>query len=84
MDEKTKKPSGTINYQIVNDATKETVVNVNQDLATVPNASSSLVTVERMLPLKTFAPGKYTLKIVLTDNVKSQTVNQTAPFTVTS
>jgi hypothetical protein len=84
MDEKTKKPSGSINYQIVNDATKETVVNVNQDLGSVPNASSSLVTVQRMLPLKTFAPGKYTLKIVLTDKVKSQTVNQTAPFTVTS
>lgn len=84
MDEKTKKPAGSINYQIVNDATKETVVNVNQDLGSVPNASSSLVTVQRMLPLKTFAPGKYTLKIVLTDKVKSQTVNQTAPFTVTS
>jgi GWxTD domain-containing protein len=84
MDEKTKKPSGNIKYQIVNDATKETVVDVNQDLASVPNASSSLVTVQRMLPLKTFAPGKYTLKIILTDKVKSQTVNQTAPFTVTS
>jgi GWxTD domain-containing protein len=84
MDEKTKKPSGDIKYQIVNDATKETVVDVSQDLSTVPNASSSLVTVERMLPLKTFSPGKYTLKIILTDKVKSQTVNQTAPFTVTS
>src|SRR5690349_8037627 len=83
-DEKTQKPSGDIKYQIVNDATKETVVDVSQDLATVPNASSSLVTVERMLPLKTFTPGKYTLKIILTDKVKSQTVNQSAPFTVTS
>lgn len=84
MDEATKKPLGNIKYQIVNDATKETVVDVNQDLASVPNASSSLVTVERMLPLNTFAPGKYTLKIILTDKVKSQTVNQSAPFTVTS
>jgi GWxTD domain-containing protein len=83
-DEKTQKPSGDIKYQIINDATKETVVDVSQDLASLPNASSSLVTVERMLPLKTFAPGKYTLKIILTDKVKSQTVNQTAPFTVTS
>lgn len=84
MDAKTKKPSGTINYQIVNDATKKTVVDVNQDLSTVPNASSFLVTVERMLPLKDFAPGKYTLKIVLTDKLKNQTINQAAPFTVTS
>jgi GWxTD domain-containing protein len=84
MDAKTKKPSGTINYQIVNDATKKTVVDVNQDLSTVPNASAFLVTVERMLPLKNFAPGKYTLKIVLTDKLKNQTINQAAPFTVTS
>jgi hypothetical protein len=84
MDAKTKKPSGDIKYQITNDATKETVVEVSQDLANVPNASSSLVTVEQMLPLKKFAPGKYTLKIILTDKLKNQTVNQTAPFTVTS
>jgi GWxTD domain-containing protein len=84
MDQKTKKPSGNIQYQIVNDATKQTVIDVNQDLAGVPNASASLVTVERMLPLKTFAPGKYTLKIILTDKLKNQTVNQSAPFTVTS
>jgi hypothetical protein len=68
----------------VNDATKKTVVDVNQDLSTVPNASAFLVTVERMLPLKNFAPGKYTLKIVLTDKLKNQTINQAAPFTVTS
>jgi hypothetical protein len=84
MDEKTKKPAGDIKYQIVNDATKETVVDVSQDLSSIPNASSSLVTVEQMLPLKKFVPGKYTLKIILNDKLKNQTVNQTAPFTVTS
>jgi GWxTD domain-containing protein len=84
MDAKTKKPSGNISYEIVNDATKQKVVDVNQDVGTLPNASASLVTVERMLPLKTFAPGKYTLKIILTDKLKNQTVNQTANFTVRS
>ncbi|MGA8597210.1 MAG: GWxTD domain-containing protein [Bryobacteraceae bacterium] len=84
MDQKTKKPSGDINYQIVNDATKQTVVNVSQDISTIQNASASLVTVEQMLPLKKFAPGKYTLKIVLTDKLKNQTVNQSHSFTVTS
>jgi GWxTD domain-containing protein len=83
MDEKTKKPAGSIDYEIVNSATNEKVVNVSQDIATVPNASSSLITVERMLSLKTFSPGKYKLKITLTDKLKNQTVNQTADFTVT-
>ena len=84
MDQKTKKPSGDIRYQIVNDATKQTVVDVSQDISTIQNASASLVTVEQMLPLKKFAPGKYTLKIVLTDKLKNQTINQSHPFTVTS
>jgi GWxTD domain-containing protein len=84
MDVKTKKPSGAIKYQIVNDVTKKTVVEVSQDLSTIQNASSSLVTVEQMLPLSKFAPGKYTLKIVLTDKLKNQTINQSAPFTITS
>jgi GWxTD domain-containing protein len=84
MDAKTKKPSGNISYEIVNDATNQKVVDVTQDIATVPNASPSLVTVERMLPLSTFTPGAYTLKIVLTDKLKNQTVNQTAKFTVRS
>jgi GWxTD domain-containing protein len=84
MDAKTKKPSGNISYEIVNDATNQKVVDVTQDIATVPNASPSLVTVERMLPLSTFTPGAYTLKIILTDKLKNQTVNQTAKFTVRS
>jgi len=83
MDEKTKKPSGSIDYQIVNSSTNEKVVDVSQDIATLPNASSSLVTVQRMLSLKTFSPGKYKLKITLTDKLKNQTVNQSADFTVT-
>jgi len=81
---KTKKPSGDIKYQITNDATKEMVLDFDQDLGTVQNASPSLVMVQQMLQLKKFAPGKYTLKIILTDKLKNQTVNQSAPFTVTS
>jgi hypothetical protein len=50
----------------------------------MPNASSSLVTVEKMLPLGKLSPGKYTLKINLNDKLKNQTIKQSAPFTVTS
>jgi GWxTD domain-containing protein len=84
MDDKTKRPQGTIAYTITNNATHEKVIDFSEEISAVPNASSSLLTIEKMLPLNKLAPGQYTLKINLTDKLKNQTVNQSAPFTVTS
>lgn len=84
MDDKTKRPQGTIAYTITNNATNEKVIDFAEEISAVPNASSSLLTIEKMLPLNKLAPGQYTLKINLTDKLKNQTVNQSAPFTVTS
>lgn len=84
MDEKTRKPEGSVNYEVISDATKQTVINFSEDISHMPNASSSLVTVEKMLPLSNLSPGKYTLKINLNDKLKNQTIKQSAPFTVTS
>ena len=84
MDEKTHKPAGSVNYEVVNNATKQTVINFSEDISGMPNASSSLVTVEKMLPLNKLSPGQYTLKINLTDKLKNQTIKQSAPFTITS
>ena len=84
MDEKTHKPAGSVAYEVVNNATKQTVINFSEDISGMPNASSSLVTVEKMLPLNKLSPGQYTLKINLTDKLKNQTIKQSAPFTITS
>ncbi len=84
MDEKTRKPEGTIAYTITNNATHEKVVDFSEDISSMPNASPSLLTIEKMLPLNKLSPGQYTLQINLTDKLKNQTVNQSAPFTVTS
>ncbi len=83
MDQKTKKPAGTIEYNVVN-ATNQTVLSQTEDIATIPNASAFLVTVEKKLPLKSLAPGKYTLKLKVTDKLKNQTLTPSAQFTVTS
>ncbi len=40
------------------------------------------VTIERLLPLATLAPGKYTLEINATDVLSNQTISRTADFTV--
>jgi GWxTD domain-containing protein len=84
MNEKTRKPEGSVDYEVINNATKQTVINFSEDISHMPNASASLVTVEKMLPLNKLEPGKYTLKINLNDKLKNQTIKQSAPFTVTS
>ena len=83
MDEKTKKPDGTIEYDVVN-ASNQTVMSQTEDIKSVPNASAFLVTVEKRLPLKSLAPGKYTLKLKVVDKLKNQSLTPSAQFTVTS
>jgi len=40
------------------------------------------VTIERLLPLGTLTPGKYTLEVSATDSLANQTILRTADFTV--
>ena len=40
------------------------------------------VTIERLLPLATLAPGKYTLEVSATDALSKQTISRSAEFTV--
>ncbi len=83
MDEKTKKPEGTIQYAVVN-AKNQTMFSTTEDIKNIPNSSAFLVTVEKKLPLKTLPPGKYTLKVTAVDKLRNQTLSPSAQFTVTS
>ena len=40
------------------------------------------VTIERLLPLATLAPGKYTLEVSATDELAKQTISRTADFSI--
>ncbi len=84
MDQKTKKPTGSIEYDVVNKANNQTVLSQTEDLSSIPNASAFIVTVEKKLPLKTLPPGNYTLKLKMVDKLKNQTLTPSAAFTVTS
>ncbi len=83
MDQKTKKPDGTITLDVV-DAQNKVVLSETEDLTKIQNASPFLVTVEKKLPLRTLTPGKYTLKMTVTDKLRNQSLSPTAQFTVTS
>jgi GWxTD domain-containing protein len=84
MDQKTKKPQGTIEYEVVNNADNKIVLSQTEDLTSFQNASGFLLTVEKKLPLKTLPPGRYTLKLKVDDKLKNQSLTPSAQFTVTS
>jgi len=83
MDQKTKKPDGTITLDVL-DAQNKVVLSETEDLTKIQNASPFLVTVEKKLPLRTLTPGKYTLKMTVTDKLRNQSLSPSAQFTVTS
>jgi len=82
-DENTRKPEGSVEYVVSKNGTSETIFDYTEDVAQIPNASTSQVTIEKLLPLKTLEPGKYTIKLKITDKVRNQVTTPTAQFTIT-
>jgi len=81
-DEKTKKPNGSIEYNITKSGAAQPVLQYTEEVNAIPGASSQQVTVEKLLPLQTLEPGQYTLKMTVTDKNSKQVLTPTASFTV--
>jgi hypothetical protein len=78
-DDKTHKSSATFQYTVKkgNDQImqfKETSAEMKQ--------TGDQVTIERLLPLSTLSPGKYSLEVNATDALSNQSISKTADFTV--
>ncbi len=82
-DEQTHKPSGRVDYEVVKSGSTEAVLNFSEDLGQIPGASASQVTIEKILPLKSLAPGQYTIRLKVTDKNRNQVLTPSAQFTVT-
>jgi len=72
VDPKTHKPSGEIEYDIMKDG--KSILTKTEHTAQIPNASQQL-TLEKVMPLKSLQPGRYSVEIKVTDNIKKQTMN---------
>lgn len=81
VDDKTKKPSATVEYQIVNAATNKAVVEMTENTDQMKNISDQL-TLEKSLPLNKLDPGVYQVTIKVNDLVSKQTISPTAKFAV--
>jgi len=82
-DENTHKPEGQVEYVIVKSGSNDTILDFTEDLSHVPDASSSQITIEQILPLKDLAPGQYTIQLKVTDKKNNQVLTPSAKFTVT-
>jgi GWxTD domain-containing protein len=82
-DDKTQKPNGQIEYEVLKNGSNEKIFEFTEDIASLPGASASQVTVEKLLPLSGMQPGQYTLKLKITDRNRNQTLTPSAQFSVT-
>src|SRR6266404_5509967 len=82
QDETTKKPNGTIEYEIVKNGTNQKVFEYSEEVSSLPGGAAQ-VTVEKLLPLKDLEPGQYILKMKVVDKKRNQTLTPSATFTVT-
>lgn len=78
-DEKTHKSDATFEYVVKKGAQEifkhsETTADMKQ--------TGDQVTIERLLPLASFSPGKYTLEVSAKDALANQSITRTAEFTV--
>src|SRR5258708_6347566 len=81
-DEKTNKPNGSIQYEIMKAGSDKAVLDYTEEVKTMDGASAQQVTVEKLLPLQALEPGQYTLKMKVVDKNRNQTLTPTANFTV--
>jgi hypothetical protein len=78
-DEKTHKSSATFQFTVKKG--DQQVMQFKETSAEMKQTGDQ-VTIERLLPLATLVPGKYTLEINATDALSNQTISRTAEFTV--
>jgi hypothetical protein len=76
-------PQGTVRYQIAKaNKPEEFVVDFTENIGEIRGASPEQLTIEKILPLKTFEPGDYLLSLKVEDQVKNEVLTPTAKFKV--
>jgi GWxTD domain-containing protein len=82
-DEQTHKSSATFLYTVkkAGDKADQPIMQFKETSGDMKQTGDQ-ITIERLLPLATLAPGKYTLEVSATDALANQTISRSAEFTV--
>jgi GWxTD domain-containing protein len=81
VDEKTHKPSATVEYDITNIATNKSVVQKVESTDTMGNVGDQL-TLQKSIAAANLQPGVYKIQIKVNDNISKQAVDPSAVFAV--
>jgi GWxTD domain-containing protein len=81
VDDKTKKPSATVEYNLVNMQTNKSVVTSTDSTDQMGNIGDQL-TLEKSMALNSVEPGLYRLTVKVDDKVSNQTLTRSTPFQV--
>jgi len=81
MDDKTHKPSATVEYNVINAATNKAVIHTVESTDQMGNIGDQ-VTLEKPLSAASLDPGIYRIQIKVNDNISKQTVDPSATFAV--
>jgi len=81
VDEKTHKPSATIEYNVTDAVTNKPVIHTVESTETMGNVGDQ-VTLQKTLSAANLQPGLYKIEIKVNDNLSKQTVDPTATFAV--
>jgi GWxTD domain-containing protein len=83
-DEQTHKSNATFLYTVkkAGDKADQPAIMQFKETSGEMKQTGDQITIERLLPLATLAPGKYTLEVSATDALSNQTISRSAEFTV--
>src|ERR1700684_296944 len=81
IDDKTHKPSATVEYNIVNATTNKPVVHTVESTDQMGNIGDQ-VTLQKTLSASSLDPGVYRIQIKVNDNISKQMVDPSATFAV--
>lgn len=81
IDEKTKRPSATVEYQVVNTSNNQSVVDLTESTERMEHVSDQL-TLQKSLPTSKLGPGTYQITIKVTDLITKQSISPTASFAI--
>jgi len=81
VDDKTHRPSATVEYDVVNTVTNKPVIHTVESTDTMGNIGDQ-ITLQKSLAAANLEPGVYRLEIKVNDNISKQSVDPTATFAV--
>jgi GWxTD domain-containing protein len=81
VDDKTHKPSATVEYDVINAATNKAVIHTVESTDQMGNIGDQ-VTLEKPLSASSLDPGVYRIQIKVNDNISKQMVDPSATFAV--